>query len=221
MAAASEAAWRDLVDTPGFPAFFLKVSPLEELALMPIGSRPARRDQSTDDIRSLRAIPWVFAWNQNRCNLPGWYGLGTGLAAVALDERGLDALREMYRRWPFFTSLMENAEMSLAKADAHIARLYLDLGDRPELADAIEAELARTTRLVLAVTGHDRLLEDRAVLRQAVSLRNPYVDALSFLQLRFLGELRHGDLDPARRAKVAELVLLTVNGVAAGLQNTG
>jgi phosphoenolpyruvate carboxylase len=221
MAAASESAWRDLVDTPGFPEFFLKVSPLEELALMPIGSRPARRDQSTDDIRSLRAIPWVFAWNQNRCNLPGWYGLGTGLAAVALDERGLEALREMYRRWPFFTSLMENAEMSLAKADAHIARLYLDLGGRPELADAIEAELARTTRLVLAVTGHNRLLEDRAVLRQAVSLRNPYVDALSFLQLRFLGELRHGDLDPARRAKVAELVLLTVNGVAAGLQNTG
>jgi phosphoenolpyruvate carboxylase len=221
MAAASEAAWRSLIATEGFPEFFFRVSPLDELGELRIGSRPARRVASGRDLGSLRAIPWVFAWTQNRCNLPGWYGLGTGLAAVADQPGGLDALRELYRRWPFFTSLLENAEMSLAKADRSIARLYLSLGDRPDLTAAIEGELHRTTRLVLAVTGSDRLLERRQVLRQAVALRNPYVDALSFLQLRFLTELREGIDDPARRARVAELVLLTVNGVAAGLQNTG
>jgi phosphoenolpyruvate carboxylase len=126
----------------------------------------------------------------------------------------------MHHRWPFFTSLLENAEMSLAKADKLIARLYLGLGDRPDLTEAIVAELDRTMELVLAVAGHARLLEDRPVLRQAVTLRNPYVDALSFLQLRFMAELR-AERDSQERARVAELVLLTVNGVAGGLQNTG
>jgi phosphoenolpyruvate carboxylase len=220
MAAASERAWRELIDTPGFAEFFFKVSPLEEVAGMPIGSRPARRVASSGDIASLRAIPWVFAWSQNRCNLPGWYGLGSGLGAVAERPGGIEHLREMHRNWPFFTSLLENAEMSLAKADKLIAQLYLDLGDRPDLTEAIVAELDRTMELVLAVTGHARLLEDRPVLRQAVTLRNPYVDALSFLQLRFMAELR-AERDSQERARVAELVLLTVNGVAGGLQNTG
>ena len=221
MATASEEAWRRLVGAEGFPEFFFRVSPLDELGELRIGSRPARRVEGGGDLASLRAIPWVFAWTQNRCNLPGWYGLGTGLAAVADRPGGLEALQGLYRDWPFFTSLLENAEMSLAKADRSIARLYLALGGRPDLSAAIEAELDRTTRLVLAVTGSDRLLGRRQVLRQAVALRNPYVDALSFLQLRFLAELREGTDDPARRARVAELVLLTVNGVAAGLQNTG
>jgi phosphoenolpyruvate carboxylase len=191
---------------------------------MPIGSRPARRIASGGDIASLRAIPWVFAWSQNRCNLPGWYGLGSGLAAVTERPGGLEHLREMHERWPFFTSLLENAEMSLAKADKAIAQLYLDLGGRPDLTEAIGAELERTMELVLAVTGHARLLEDRPVLRQAVALRNPYVDALSFLQLRFMAELRAARAAggaPQDSARMAELVLLTVNGVAAGLQNTG
>lgn len=225
MAAASAAAWRTLLGTPGFAELFFRVSPLEELGALQIGSRPARRGGGRD-LGSLRAIPWVFAWNQNRVILPGWYGLGTGMAAVAAEPEGLERLREMHRRWPFFTSMLENAEMSLAKADRSIAQLYLALGG--ELGDvgaqvtaAIEEELKRTTELVLAVTGHERLLGGRPVLRQAVDLRNPYVDALSFLQLRFLTELRGGVDDPERRARVAELVLLTVNGVAAGLQNTG
>jgi phosphoenolpyruvate carboxylase len=220
MSQASEAAWRSLVGAPGFAEFFFEVSPLEEVAGMPIGSRPARRPAHGADIAGLRAIPWVFAWSQNRCNLPGWYGLGSGLAAVAGQPGGMDELRRMHERWPFFTSLLENAEMSLAKADALIAQLYLDLGGRPDLVAAITAELELTTNLVLAVTGHASLLEDRPVLRQAVTLRNPYVDALSFLQLRFLAELRDGHTGQARE-RVAELVLLTVNGVAAGLQNTG
>jgi phosphoenolpyruvate carboxylase len=159
----------------------------------------------------------VFAWSQTRANLPGWYGLGSGLAAVADEPGGLDLLRAMQADWPLFASLVENAEMSLAKADPMIAELYLDLGGRPELTGMIADEYRRTRSLLLAVTGGARLLDRRPVLRRAVDLRNPYVDALSFIQVRALAELRAGG-DPAR---LADLVLLTVNGVAAGLQNTG
>ena len=222
MAAASEAAWRDLVERDGFPEFFARVSPLEELGLLPLGSRPARRSGGAD-LASLRAIPWVFAWAQNRCNLPGWYGLGSGLAAVAGEPDGLDRLRAMAAEWPFFASLLDNAEMSLAKADPLIAGLYLDLGDRPDLVAVIGEEYRRTRRLVLEVAGTSRLLEGRSVLRQAVDLRNPYVDALSFLQVRFLAALRErpDQAGEEELVRLRDLVLLTVNGVAAGLQNTG
>ena len=220
MAGASETAWRDLVGAPGFADFLAQVSPLDEISRLHIGSRPARRATSgARDLEGLRAIPWVFAWTQNRCNLPGWFGLGTGLAAVA-DRHGLDHLREMRADWPFFESLIDNAEMSLAKADPMIAGLYLELGSRPDLVATIREEYRLTRRLLLGLTGHDRLLGGHPILRQAVDLRNPYVDALSFLQLRFLGELRAGGEGQAED-HLADLVLLTVNGVAAGLQNTG
>jgi phosphoenolpyruvate carboxylase len=119
----------------------------------------------------------------------------------------------MFRDWPFFTSFLENAELSLAKADLDIAELYLARGERPEVAAALRDELALTTRLVLAVTGHDRLLDCKPELQRAIELRNPYVDALSFLQLRFLGE--------RPTARTDRLIQATISGVAAGLQNTG
>jgi len=218
MAAASEAAWRDLVEGDGFAEFFARVTPIRELGLLQLGSRPARRGGGGFDLAGLRAIPWVFAWSQNRCNLPGWYGLGAGLATVAGEPGGTATLRAMHREWPFFRSLIENAEMSLAKADPLVAEPYLRLGDRPDLVAAIREEFRRTRALVLEVTGAERLLGHRPVLRRAVDLRNPYVDALSFLQVRFLAELRAAAADGGR---MADLVLLTVNGVAAGLQNTG
>jgi phosphoenolpyruvate carboxylase len=223
MAAAAEAAWRALVEQDGFADFFATVTPIQELGLLQIGSRPTRRggDQAAaGDLVDLRAIPWVFAWSQNRCNLPGWYGLGTGLEVVAGQPGGPDLLREMYAGWPFFRSLIENAEMSLAKADPLVAESYLELGGRPDLVAAIREEFRRTRALVVQTTGAGRLLGHRPVLRQAVDLRNPYVDALSFLQVRFLTDLRNG-LAGAEAARAAGLVLLTVNGVAAGLQNTG
>jgi phosphoenolpyruvate carboxylase len=220
MAAAAEAAYRELVGSPGFVEYFIRVTPIEELSELAIGSRPTRR-RGGRDLDDLRAIPWVFAWSQNRCNLPGWYGLGTGLQALADQPDGLERLRRMYGEWPFFTSLIDNAEMSLAKADALIAGLYLDLGGRPELTKAIREEFRRARALVLEVTRSDRLLARRPVLRNAVDLRNPYVDALSFIQVRFLEELRSGSADPERASRIADLVRLTVNGVAAGLQNTG
>ncbi len=220
MATASEAAYRSLVARPGFVDYFARVTPIEELSQLAIGSRPARRGAGRD-LEDLRAIPWVFAWSQNRCNLPGWYGLGTGLEVLAREPGGLELLRRMYDQWPFFTSLIDNAEMSLAKADPLIAGLYLDQGGRPELTQAIREEFRRSRAGILEVTRSDRLLARRAVLRRAVDLRNPYVDALSFIQVRFLAELRAGVEDPERAARIADLVQLTVNGVAAGLQNTG
>ena len=180
------------------------------------------------DLADLRAIPWVFAWSQTRMNLPGWYGLGSGLAAIAADPGGEAVLRRAYREWPLFGVLLDNAEMSLAKTDRLIGARYLALGGRDDLTAVVLAEYDLTRRLVLAVTGHEWLLADRPVLSRAVALRDPYVDALSYLQLRALAMLRGTALrEPVpdslagERERVEWLLLLTVNGVAAGLQNTG
>jgi len=217
IARASQATYRALVETEGFADFFARVSPLEELSDLSLGSRPARRSTTTRSLADLRAIPWVFAWSQTRCNLTGWYGLGSGLDAVG----DLDALRTAYHEWPLFTALLDNAEMSLAKTDRGVAEGYLALGDRPDLTGRILDELDRTTGLVLEVLGQERLLERRRILGAAVDLRNPYVDALSHLQLRALTALRKGGGDEEDDERLRRLLLLTVNGVAAGLQNTG
>ncbi len=178
---------------------------------MRIGSRPARRGGGRR-FEELRANPWVFAWSQMRLNLPGWYGVGSGFAAAPLSK-----LRDAYRSWPLFNVMVDNAEMSLAKTDRQIAARYLALGGRRDLTERILDEYDRTLEAVLSVTGHAQLLEDRRVLSWAIELRNPYVDALSHLQLRALRALR------ARRGgqSAERLLLLTVNGVSAGLQNTG
>ncbi|NUP67830.1 MAG: phosphoenolpyruvate carboxylase [Nonomuraea sp.] len=218
VATASEEAYRALTEAPGFPEWFALVSPLEEIGSLRLGSRPARRGlgapRSLDD---LRAIPWVFAWAQTRVNLPGWYGLGTGLAAVG----SLDELRAAYAEWPLFNAMLDNAEMSLAKTDRSIAKRYLALGGRDDFARQVMEEYDRTRELVLRVTGHTRLLENRKVLSRAVQLRDPYVDALSHLQLRALRAMRTENLSALERDRLSTLLLLSVNGVAAGLQNTG
>lgn len=212
-------AYHALVHSEDFAAWFARVTPLEAVGALPLGSRPARRGLSVSSLEDLRAIPWVFSWSQTRVTLPGWYGLGSALEAV--DD--LDRLRRAYREWPLFTVMLENVEMSLAKSDRRIAARYLALGHRPDLTERILDEHDRTTRWVLAVTGHSRLLEDRKVLGRAVALRNPYVDALSYLQVRALGALRESELEPGSpdEAATRRLLLISVNGVAAGLQNTG
>ena len=215
MDAAARTAYRELVEARGFAEWFAKVSPIDELGRMRIASRPQRR-AGGDSLEDLRAIPWVFAWSQMRLNLPGWYGLGSGLAAVRPED-----LRRAYATWPLFNVLLDNAEMSLAKTDRRIATRYLALGDRPDLAARVLNEYDLTKKNVLAVTGHSRLLEKHRVLSWAVELRNPYVDALSHLQLRALRELRSKRGSALERARAERLFLLTVNGVAAGLQNTG
>ncbi|HWM96500.1 MAG TPA: phosphoenolpyruvate carboxylase, partial [Streptosporangiaceae bacterium] len=225
IAVAALRAYRTLVETEGFAAWLARISPLEEISEMRIGSRPARRSGAAG-LDDLRAIPWVFAWAQTRLNLPGWYGLGSGLAAVAGSEPGLRETRRAYHGWPLLTVLFDNAEMSLAKTDRWIGARHLALGGRDDLTGLVLGEYDLTRRLLLAVTGHGRLLADRPVLSRAVTLRDPYVDALSHLQLRALTALRSlpADGDEARQAereRLRRLLLLSVNGVAAGLQNTG
>jgi phosphoenolpyruvate carboxylase len=228
---AARAAFRELVTADGFADWFARISPLGEIGGLRIGSRPAKRGLApaapgavaTMDLTDLRAIPWVFAWSQTRMNLPGWFGLGSGLAAITGAD-GPDVLRRAYRDWPLFGVLLDNAEMSLAKTDRLIGARYLALGGRDDLTARVLAEYDLTRRLVMTVTGHDRLLADH-VLARAVALRDPYVDALSYLQLRALAALRGLDGGDAfgedARERLERLLLLTVNGVAAGLQNTG
>ncbi len=231
LAATSRAAYRALVhDDPGFASFFRDVTPIAELSHLRLGSRPAARGrhrrEAAPSIDDLRAIPWTFAWSQSRINLPGWYGLGTALAAFreAHGDAGLAALRRLYRSWPFLGSVLDNAEVILAKADMGVARLYARLatgpGDDRRWA-TIETEYERAVSLLLEVTGRERLLDESPVLQRSIALRNPYVDSLSELQVRLLARLR--TLDPAEpeHAQVLRLVQLTVNGVAAGLQGTG
>jgi phosphoenolpyruvate carboxylase len=210
MREASQRAWRELTSTPGFARAFTAATPIQHIASLPIASRPVSRTATVDDLDALRAIPWVFSWAQARCNLPGWFGLGTGFEAVAARPGGRARLRALHRNWPFFAVLCENAELALAKADRTIARRYLARADRPDIAEAIDQEWERTERMLLAVTGHERLLANRPTLRTAIDLRAPAIDALGFLQLRSL------DNDAE-----TPVVQTTIAGIAAGLQNTG
>jgi phosphoenolpyruvate carboxylase len=223
---ASRARFFELVKAPGFAPWFAQVTPMEEIGLLALGSRPARRGLSVESLEDLRAIPWVFAWTQARINLTGWFGLGSALAAVG----DADVLRRAYEGWPLFTSMIDNVEMSLAKTDGRLAERYLALGDRPDLAALVTGEMELTREWVRKATGRADILEGRPVLRRAVRLRSPYVDALSLLQLRALRALRTaaqgspeqgapGQADPTDPDH--RLLLLTVNGIAAGLQNTG
>src|SRR5699024_4027992 len=221
MVAASRDRFFQLVHAEDFAPWFAQVTPQEEVGWLPLGSRPARRGLSVESLEYLRAIPWVFAWTQARINLTGWFGLGTALAAVGDVER----LQEAYRRWPLFATMIDNGEMSLAKTDERIARRYLALGDREDLSQLVLEEMALTRDWVNTITGQERLLAGHRVLGRAVQLRSPYVDARSLLQLRALPALRAvrstDGSDEAQDEAIRRLMLLSGNGVAAGLQNTG
>ncbi|MEZ4562522.1 MAG: phosphoenolpyruvate carboxylase [Thermomicrobiales bacterium] len=220
MTSASVAAYRDLVyGDPGFVRFFEEASPIAEISRLQIGSRPARRRQ-THRIEDLRAIPWVFSWTQSRFLLPGWYGVGTGLA-VAREHFGLDILKAMARGWPFFAATIGNAEMALAKSDLDVAARYASLVQDSTLRDRIweriSGEHALAVAEILALTEQDRLLERDPVLRRTIDRRNPYVDPISFVQVELLRRARSGAADD----DTMRTILRTVNGIAGGLKNTG
>ncbi|WP_099332938.1 phosphoenolpyruvate carboxylase [Actinomyces minihominis] len=206
-----------LVKAPGFAPWFATVTPMEEVGHLQLGSRPARRGLSVESLEDLRAIPWVFAWSQARINLAGWYGLGTALEAVG----DIELLQRAYREWPLLQTVVDNVAMSLAKADARIAREYLELGDREDLTELILEEMERTRLWLARTVGEDELLSNRPALQTAVKLRSPYVDALSLLQLRALRALRRDDEEGPDTTDWEHLLLLSVSGVSAALQNTG
>ncbi|MBX5437409.1 MAG: phosphoenolpyruvate carboxylase [Alicyclobacillaceae bacterium] len=210
---------------PDFLPYFHAATPIEEIGLLNIGSRPSRRKDSPR-IEELRAIPWTFSWTQNRHLLPAWFGFGEAVErAVQQDPEVLTELRQMYREWPFFRVLIDNLQMALAKADMLIAYEYTQLVSDADLARRtfrrIEEEYDRTRRIVLAVTGHADILANQPVIQQSIRLRNPYVDPLSFFQVRLLKELRRRKQAGEAYEECLQQVLHTINGIAAGLRNTG
>jgi phosphoenolpyruvate carboxylase len=216
------ARYRRLVyDDPEFIAYFRAATPIDAVSGLRIGSRPPRR-RGGDRIEDLRAIPWVFSWTQCRHGLPGWFGLGTALLAEL--EAGGGRLAEMYRGWPFFRSLVDNAQLGLGRSDLAVARLYGGLAERSlheRIFAEVEREWALTERALLEATGQRALLEGSPVLRRSIRLRNPYVDPLSFVQLTLLRRMRELADDGAAPDSLRPLLALSINGVAAGLQSTG
>jgi phosphoenolpyruvate carboxylase len=225
--------YRALVEMPEFLQYFQEATPIELIDRLNIGSRPARRKKSLA-LSDLRAIPWVFAWTQSRVNLPSWYGVGAALEAWLEGEApgsgsandrdaSLAQLQEMYARWPFFSTVLDNVQVGLCKGDLAIASLYAKLAS-PDVRAAVFSDLStefeRTKRMVLQVTGYSELLENEQWLQRSIKLRNPYVDPLNYVQAALLRQLRQNP-SPEDRERLQQAALLSVNGVAAGLQNVG
>ncbi len=215
-------AYRSFVwEDPGFPRFFRSFTPVDELALLEIGSRPVSRPEAaaTGELHALRAIPWVFAWTQNRCLLPAWFGCGSAFHAYGIAGDRLAWLRRLYREWPFFRALLENLEMTLAKSSFEIAASYVSLvpdSAEPErFWDAVSAEHGRTVEAVLSIVEADELLDRHPVVQRSIRLRNPYVDPMNAIQVELLGAWRGGE-EAARRP-----LLRSIAGIAAALRNTG
>jgi phosphoenolpyruvate carboxylase len=200
-----------------------------ELPLLNIGSRPVSRTQNPEDIASLRAIPWVFAWTQNRLLLPSWYGAGTALSERVEAEGGLELLREMYAGWPFFKTLVDFMQLSLAKSDMRIAQAYTTLveneGVRKRLLGRLSKEHAACVGALLQITGKDNLMDDNPVLQRSIRLRNPYVDPLSYVQVDLLKRFREPPASLPRgspeREELVYPLLLTISAISSGMLNTG
>ncbi|MBX9938366.1 MAG: phosphoenolpyruvate carboxylase [Candidatus Obscuribacterales bacterium] len=231
-------SFRSLVyESDGFVSFFSATTPIGEIAELKLGSRPTRRTAGSSTIEDLRAIPWVFAWTQSRYMLPAWYGFGAACLEIFQEEDTEDKLatcRRMYKEWPFFRGLVGKVETALAVADLDIAAYYAENlvpeAERKVFFSRIKDEFEACKKAVLAISQSDRLLAGVPYLAHSINLRNPYVDPLSYLQVRLIKELRAGTVDGeaenlsqslSHKRSLLETVLMTINGVAEGLQNTG
>lgn len=217
--------YQDLVfGDPDFLTYFRQATPLPELGALNIGSRPMSRKGSSR-FEDLRAIPWVFAWTQSRQLLPAWYAAGTGLSRYAASETELSQLQNMYREWPFFRSTIDNLQMALMKADFTTAKEYIAMVEEEEVASRIysilKEEFDLTKKIILAITGQQDLLDHIPNIKESIRLRNPYVDPLSYLQVALVMELRKQKEQGHEDEALLREVLLTINGIAAGLRNTG
>jgi phosphoenolpyruvate carboxylase len=213
-------AYRSLVTSPGFVDYFRASTPIAEIADLNIGSRPASRGAS-ERIEDLRAIPWVFSWTQCRLMLPGWFGFGTAVESWVGEKKSLEKLSEMYRDWPFFRSVLSNMDMVLAKSDLAIASRYAELVADAKLRQQIFRRLSdewrRTRKWLAAITGNPELLADNPTLARSIRARFPYLDPLNHVQVELLRRYRSGDRDP----RLLRGIHLTINGLAAGLRNSG
>ncbi len=220
------AAYKALVhDDPEFLVFWKQATPIDEISNLKFGSRPTFR-RNTTSVEDLRAIPWVFSWMQSRFNFPGWYGLGSALHSVLKKgPKARKLLRRMHAEWPFFQTLIDNAQLTMRKADMGIAALYAGLVDDPKIRARIFAiltsEFERTEQAILAITGQKQLLASEPVLLKSVQLRNPYIDPLNYIQVDMIRRLRAGKLSRADDESTRAVVDLTINGISGGLKNTG
>lgn len=219
--------WRDLVyEDPDFYTYFEEATPITMISEMYIGSRPARRKQNKS-IEDLRAIPWVFSWTQNRHLLTGEYSVGSALAEFIMKtpDRNLEVLRDMYINWKFFRSFIDNVQMTTAKADMWIALEYSFLLKRREIGKRIFHRIRDEHRLaqevILKITEQERILDNNPLLQKTIELRDPYIDPLSYIQVGLLRRLSKGDLTGDERSRLMENLKLTINGIAAGMKNTG
>jgi phosphoenolpyruvate carboxylase len=225
-------AYRALVyDTPGFADYFFNATPLREIAELNIGSRPASR-KATQRIEDLRAIPWGFSWGQCRIALPGWFGFGSAVEAF-MNQKGAKGLsgqkkllQQMHAQWPFFSTLLSNMDMVLAKSDLALARRYAELVTdaklRKKVFAAIEAEWHRTNEALTLITGDKQRLMDNAALERSMSHRFPYIDPLHHLQVELVRRLRASSAKgDAVDERVKRGIHISINGIAAGLRNTG
>jgi phosphoenolpyruvate carboxylase len=223
---ASMAAYRALVyETPRFADYFFSATPIREIAELNIGSRPASR-KATGRIEDLRAIPWGFSWGQCRLTLPGWYGFGSAVQAfVAADPKNAALLKRMHRDWPFFNTLLSNMDMVLAKSDLALASLYAELVEdkalRRRVFKAIEAEWQRTAQALALITGERERLAGNVALRRSIEHRFPYIDPLHHLQVELIRRHRAGRLNADDEGRAKRGIHIAINGIAAGLRNTG